>query len=361
VTVPDERNNVNKIPIGVIGAGLIGKTHIERAMAQENVELVGIADPTPAAQALAASLGVPWFEHYDAMLQVAKPRGVVVATPNVTHADVAVDCLERKVAVLVEKPIADTLVNARRICAASAAHGVPALVGHQRRYNPIMRHAKSIVDAGLLGRPVSVTALCTWLKPDDYFETAWRRQAGGGPVLINLIHDIDLLRFLFGEIESLQAITSSKVRRFEVEDTAAVLLRFRNGALGTVSVSDATAAPWNWDLSAGEAERFPRQDDVNSHFFSGTEGSLTLPRLELWRYHGQKGWHDAITMERSVPHIGCPYAEQMRHFCAVIAGNERPVCSAEDGFRTLEATLAVHTAARTGAVVRLEGGTSWGA
>ncbi|WP_433768137.1 Gfo/Idh/MocA family protein [Pseudomonas putida] len=352
---------MNKIPIGVIGAGLIGRTHIERAMAADNVELVGIADPTPEAKALAASLGVPWFEHYGTMLQVAKPRGVVVATPNVTHADVAVDCLAHKVAVLVEKPIADTLENARRICAAAATYGVPALVGHQRRYNPIMRQAKSIVDAGLLGRPVSVTALCTWLKPDEYFETSWRRQAGGGPVLINLIHDIDLLRFLFGEIDSLQAITSNRVRRFEVEDTAAVMLRFRNGALGTVSVSDTTAAPWNWDLSAGEAERFPRQDDVNSHFFSGTEGSLTLPRLELWRYRDNPGWHDAITVERAVPHIGCPYAEQIRHFCAVIDGTEQPVCSAEDGLRTLEATLAVHEAARSGGTVQLDGDTSWGA
>ncbi|MVW90234.1 gfo/Idh/MocA family oxidoreductase [Pseudomonas sp. PB101] len=352
---------MKKIPIGVIGAGLIGKTHIERAMAADNVELVGIADPSPAAQALAASLGVPWFEHYSAMLQVAKPRGVVVATPNVTHADVAVDCLTQKVAVLVEKPIADTLENARRICAAAAANGVPALVGHQRRYNPIMRQAKSIVDAGLLGRPVSVTALCTWLKPEEYFETSWRRQVGGGPVLINLIHDIDLLRFLFGEIESLQAITSNRIRHFEVEDTAAVMLRFRNGALGTVSVSDTTAAPWNWDLSAGEAERFARQDDVNSHFFSGTEGSLTLPRLELWRYRDNPGWQDAITVERSVPHIGCPYAEQMRHFCAVIEGLEQPVCSAEDGLRTLEATLAVHAASRSGGSVQLGGDSSWAA
>jgi predicted dehydrogenase len=349
---------MNRIPLGVIGAGLIGKTHIERAQALENVELVGIADPSPAAQELAKSLGVPWFADYVTMLEAAKPRGVVVATPNVTHADVAVACLERKVAVLVEKPIADTLENARRICAAAVANGVPALVGHQRRYNPIMRQAKSIVEAGALGKPVSVTALCTWLKPDEYFETTWRRQAGGGPVLINLIHDIDLLRFLFGEIESLQAITSNRIRRFEVEDTAAVMLRFCNGALGTVSVSDTTAAPWNWDLSAGEAERFPRQDDVNSHFFSGTEGSLTLPRLELWRYHNQAGWHDQITVERAVPHIGCPYAEQLRHFCAVMEGLEQPICSAEDGLRTLEATLAVHEAATSGSVVHLVGGAS---
>ena len=142
--------------------------------------------------------------------------------------------------------------------------------------------------------------LSTWLKPDDYFDVKWRRQRGGGPILINLIHDIDLMRYLFGEIESVQAQSSNAIRGFEVEDTAAAVLRFRNGALGTVTVSDTTAAPWNWDLSAGEAERFPRQD-VDAHFYSGTDGSLTLPRLQLWRYRDARGWHDPLTVERSVP------------------------------------------------------------
>jgi predicted dehydrogenase len=196
-------------------------------------------------------------------------------------------------------------------------------------------------------------ALCTWLKPEGYFDVQWRRRRGGGPILINLIHDIDLMRHLFGEIASVQAQASNAVRGFEVEDTAAVVLRFRNGALGTVMVSDTAAAPWNWDLSAGEAERFPRQD-INAHYYSGTEGSLTLPRLEVWRYrHGNAGWEQPLTMERTAPHSGDPYAEQLRHFAAVIVGSEEPVCSALDGLRTLQATLAVTQAAESGRVVEL--------
>src|SRR5690606_35587038 len=133
----------------------------------------------------------------------------------------------------------------------------------------------------------------------------WRRSAGGGPVLINLIHDVDLLRFLVGEIAEVQAVTSSAVRGFEVEDTAAITLRFANGALGALSVSDAAVTPWNWDLAAGEAAHYPRQD-VNSHFISGTEGSLTLPRLDIWRYRGAKGWHDPLTHERTAVHAADP-------------------------------------------------------
>ena len=145
---------MSRMPIAVIGAGLIGKTHIERALQHPNLELVAIADPTPAARALAESIGVPCHADYKAMLDAARPRGVVVATPNVTHAQITVDCLERGAAVLVEKPIADTLDDARRICEASHATGLPVLVGHQRRHNPIMRSAKAIIGAGTLGRPV---------------------------------------------------------------------------------------------------------------------------------------------------------------------------------------------------------------
>ena len=235
---------MSKLHIAVVGAGLIGKTHIDRALASSSVELVAIADPSPAAAELARSAGVACFADYRSLLKETRPQGVVVATPNSTHAQITVDCLEQGAAVLVEKPIADTLEDGQRICEASRAAGLPVLVGHQRRHNPIMRKAKAIVASGALGRPVTATVMCTWLKPRDYFDVAWRRQAGGGPILINLIHDIDLMRHLYGEIESVQAFASNGVGGFEVEDTAVVALRFRNGALGTVTVSDTTAAPW---------------------------------------------------------------------------------------------------------------------
>ena len=342
---------MSKLPIAVVGAGLIGRTHIHLALRNPSVELVGIADPTADAAALARSIGIPCFPEHESLLSNTKPKGAVIATPNGTHARITVDCLERGVAVLVEKPIADTLEDARRICEASRSTGLPVLVGHQRRHNPIVRKAKSIVGSGTLGRPVSATVLCTWLKPRDYFDVTWRRQKGGGPILINLIHDIDLMRHLYGEIDSVQALVSNAVRGFEVEDSAVVALRFRSGALGTVTVSDTAVSPWNWDLSAGEAERFPRQD-VNAHFYSGTEGSLTLPRLEVWRYRQDQGpaqgWHDPLTMERTAVHSGDPYDEQLRHFAAVVEGREAPVCSALDGFRTLAATLAVTQSATSG-------------
>ena len=93
--------------------------------------------------------------------------------------------------------------------------------------------------------------------------------------------------------------------------------------------------------------------DVNSHFLSGTDGSLTLPRLEFWHYRDGKGWHDELTEERTAQHLGDPYAEQTRHFRGVVEGEEEPICSAADAMRSLEATLAVATAAASGNPVGL--------
>lgn len=335
------------MPIAIIGAGGIGRAHVERGMRSDAVTIAAIADPAASAREFAAGLGVAWFADHRAMLDAVRPACAIVATPNAQHVAIGIDCIERGVALLVEKPIADSAPEARRLCDAAAARGVPLMVGHQRRHNPIIGAAKRMVEAGILGRPVSVTAMSTWLKPDDYFETAWRREAGGGPVLINLIHDIDLLRFLLGEISSVQAVTSSAVRGHAVEDTAAIMLTFANGALGTISVTDTATAPWNWDLAAGEAAHYPRQD-VNSHYLCGTEASLTLPRLEVWRYRGARGWHEPLTVERTQVHTGDPYAEQLRHLRAVLEGDATPLCSGLDGLRTLEATLAVHQAATSG-------------
>ncbi len=343
----------SKKKIALIGAGAIGKTHVEVLQRSTDAALMALVDPSPAARLLAEAVGVPWFANYHQMLESNKPDGVIVATPNATHAEVGVCCMELGIPVLIEKPIADTLAAAQRLVDASNRSGLPLLVGHHRRHNPIMRRARALLDSGCLGKPVTATVMANFLKPDSYFDITWRREAGGGPVLINMIHEIDAMRFLFGEIASVQAMSSNAIRQFSVEDTAAVILRFRNGALGTISVCDTATGPWNWDLCAGESAHYPRQNE-NSHFLSGTDGSLTLPGLDIWSYREQRGWHDRLTQERSTPHQGNPYEAQMRHFVAMIDGSEAPLCSASDGMRTLAATLAVHQAAASGLTIMLD-------
>lgn len=337
----------------VIGAGAIGRTHIDRIRRAPELELAGIADPSDAGHALAESLGVPWTPDHLAALDRFVPQGVVVATPNAAHVPMALDCLSRNVSVLVEKPVADSVDEARQLVDAVSASGsssAKVLVGHHRRHNPINRQARDLVTSGRLGRIVGVNAMACFYKPHSYFDVSWRTQPGGGPVLINLIHEIDMLRFLCGEVSHVQALSSNAVRGFEVEDTAGALLHFADGAIGTLLLSDTAVAPWCWDFCAGEQDQYPRQE-VNALYLAGTEGSLSLPDLSFWHYQGERHWHHPITREQQTALRADPYMGQLQHFAAVIRGEEAPACSALDGLRTLETTLAVLRAAATGGAV----------
>ena len=333
--------------IAVAGAGLIGRRHLELIDASPNCVLAGIADPAPAARELAGACGVGWYADHRALLEQEKPDGMVVASPNALHLQMALDCAQAGVPALIEKPVTDTVAAAQRLCAAVRRTGVPMLVGHHRRHNPIIKAARETVANGKLGRLTAVAGLWLLKKPDDYFNVAWRREHGGGPLLINLIHDIDNLRFICGEITEVQAMTSNEARGFTVEDTAALLLRFAGGALGTVTVSDTTPAPWSWELSSGENAAYPKQGQP-CYFFSGTAGSLAVPNMELWSYAQQPGWYMPLSREAIAPAALDPLAEQLRHFIAVIAGREQPLIPVEDAMGTLAVVEAVSEAARTG-------------
>ena len=286
------------------------------------------------------------------MLDTVRPDGAVVATPKALHGPNACDCIDQGVAVLVEKPLAEDVATARSIAERAEAAGVPLLVGHFRRHNPVMRAAREMIQSGQLGKLVIVAASSTVLKPDAYYNVAWRREAGGGPVLINLVHDIDALRFLCGEIETVQAVTANAVRGFPVEDTAAVLLRFASGALATIALSDATPSPFCWDQTAGENPVFPRHE-ADAYRLSGTEGTLEMPSMTLWRYPGARGWDQQLARERLSIEPRDPLTEQMHHFLRVVRREEQPLVSGKDGARTVAATLAVTRSAATGEPIRL--------
>jgi predicted dehydrogenase len=336
-----------KMRIGVAGAGLIGRRHIELIEASPDCEIAGIADPIMEAKALAEAHKYPWYPGHRALLEREAPDGMIVASPNALHLEMAIDCLERGTPALVEKPVTDTVASAKILLRAVRRTGVPVLIGHHRRHNPRIKAVRDSLATGEIGQLTAVVGLWLLRKPDNYFDVAWRREAGGGPILINLVHDIDNLRFICGEIAEVQALTSNSARGFAVEDTAALLLRFENGALGTVTVSDATPAPWNWELSSGENAAYPKQDQP-CYLLAGTRGSLSVPNLELWSYPGDSGWYAPLRRSEIAAATQDPLVEQLRHFLAVIARREAPLISVEDAMGTLAVVEAVKAAARTG-------------
>jgi predicted dehydrogenase len=344
-----------KLTIVVIGTGVIGRKHVDTILKSPDWRLAGIAEPADTGRDYATRLGVSWQPAAADLLGEVKPDAAIIATPTDTHREVALACIDRGIPALIEKPIAGSLEDAAAIVAASERAGVPVLVGHHRRYNPIIRCARQMMAEGCLGRLTNATVLYTFYKPPEYFDVGWRLRSGGGPILINLIHEVDLIRHLCGEIESVQALASNATRGFALEDTAAALLRLANGALVTLNLSDTAVAPWSWDLATNESELFPPQPGpVHTHFLSGTRGSLTLPTLEHWRYPSNRSWLLPIHREAISSIRADPFSEQLQHLGRVVRGEAAPFIPASEGALTLRATLAIHKAARNGETVALE-------
>nr|MDT0664342.1 Gfo/Idh/MocA family oxidoreductase [Micromonospora sp. DSM 115978] len=226
-TAADRAAAVSRVKIAVVGFGLVGRRHVDLVQANAGCELVGVVESDPAARAVAETAsaratatatataagrgaGAGTYRSLDEMFAAVRPDGVVVASPTGSHVRHSLRCVNEGVAVLVEKPIAAGVGEARVLVAAAESAGVPLLVGHHRRHSPILAKACEIVQSGQLGRLVAVTGSAVFAKPDSYFDEApWRRETGGGgPIMINLIHEIDSLRALCGDVTGVQAMAS---------------------------------------------------------------------------------------------------------------------------------------------------------
>nr|WP_315237196.1 Gfo/Idh/MocA family oxidoreductase [uncultured Albidiferax sp.] len=344
------------LKIAVAGAGYIGLAHIEVLARSNRCSLSAIVDPSPSAVAIAAQAGVPLYTSLDALLTAAKPDGIILATPNHLHVPQALQCIAAGLPVLLEKPVAPTLAEGEQLLKAVEETGAKLLVGHHRAHSPIMAKAKQVVDSGQLGKLVTVMGSAQFFKPDEYFaDGPWRAQTGGGPILLNMVHEVHNLRMLCGEITAVQAFASNATRGFAVEDTVAINLRFANGVLGSFMLSDTAACPRSWEQTSQENKAYATYADEDCYVIAGTHGSLSVPTMRLKTYprpEDRSWWKEfesgVVGMVRDDP-----LKHQIHHFADVIEGKVQPLVSTRDGVQNLRVTEAIAEAARTGLVVRM--------
>ena len=359
---------MGKLKLALIGFGVIGKRHLLASGEVDHVDIVAIADPSfvdgsikaAAVSALketayAGSLPIEssLYSSTTEMLDQVKPDGVIVATPTEHHLEPSLLSLKAGAHVLIEKPIMANLDECAQVIKLSKSSQKHVLVAHQRRYYSFVETARKIISDGEIGQLVCVSGQWTMRKPVAYYQADWRKKWQAGPILTNLIHDMDMIRYIAGDVTSLSAETASNVMGFEKEDTAAILLRFANGALGTFLLSDQSHSPWSWEHGFGENAAFPPSGQ-NSMRFMGTEGSLDFPNLNLWKSKsGESCWNNIIVGEPLDSQIEDAYIQQLMHFADVINGECAPRVSAKDATATLQATLAVYKASETGRRVEL--------
>lgn len=353
----------DKIRFAVVGAGLIGPRHARTILANPSTDLVAIVDPLQGGADLASDLQTTHYRTVANLLASPhKPDAAIVCTPNHTHVAVAKELSSAGVHVLVEKPVSTDIASGRDLIRhLEGSPDVKVLVGHHRRFNPYIVSAKKIVSSGRLGTVLAVNGLWATYKPPEYFEPPgeWRRRsgaAGGGVVLINLVHEVDLMNHLFGPITSVHAerTTAQRGGDHEAEEGAALTLRFESGVVGSFVLSDHAPSPWNFESGTGENPLIP-QTGQDFYRVLGSEASLSVPDMSVWSYRGtQKSWHSTLGRETEIVPDGVPFELQLEHFVRVIRGEEEPSCTVRDGLAALLVCRAVAEALEHNSTVQVE-------
>jgi predicted dehydrogenase len=343
---------MKKLSLAVVGPGLIGKKHIELIFKHPNCELAAIVGPkTDENSEIARRFNVVLYDDLASMFRRVSIDGVIISSPNNYHVQQAIECIVKNIPVLVEKPIAHSYEEGLVLMNLVEKQKAKLLVGHHRAYSSIIQVAQRIIQDGRLGRIVAVMGSALFYKPDQYFlDGPWRTKLGGGPVLINLIHEIGNMRALCGEIASVQAMTSNVIRNYPVEDTAAINLRFKSGALGTFLLSDAASSARSWEQTARENLAYPSYEDEDCYTLSGTNGSLSIPsmRLKYFSSNEERSWWKPFLQEQIDYQRSDPLQEQLDHFVKVIKGVEEPSVTAYDGLQNLKIIEAISTSAELG-------------
>lgn len=345
------------VRLAVIGTGLIGQRHAHAIIRQSESRLVATVDPANGAGVFGK---VQHFESLTDFLTASDEcEGVVIATPNDTHGSIAAACMDAGLPCLIEKPLAANSRDAAAIAGKSESLKIPVLVGHHRRHHAVSAQLKERITSGRLG--MIVGAQLTWMlrKPDDYFKAGeWRSKSGGGPIWINLIHEIDLLRYFLGEIVEVSSMLSHSIREAEAEDSGVISMRFADGPIASAMLSDAAPSPWHFEGGSGENPNIAYTGQDGLRIF-GTTASLSFPSMTCWSHQTvDEGWSEPIIAapKEDIAEMGDEAAlnTQLRHFCEVVRKNTKPLVNARDGLQSVRVVEAIHQSAIDGKNVAVD-------
>ncbi len=360
------------IGYAIVGPGKVAHTHARALKALEATGLARLAvvcgrDTTRTA-AFAAPYGArPTTSLADA-LSDPDVQAVVLCTPHPRHADEAVAAARAGRHVLVEKPLTVTLADADRVILAAREAGVKLGVVSQRRLYPPVLRAKRAIEDGRLGRPVLATlSLLGWRGPEYYAMDAWRGtwDGEGGGVLVNqAVHQLDLLLWLMGPLESVAGDWANLNHpEIEVEDTAVATLRFRSGALGCLVVSN-SQNPGLWGrlhVHGSNGATVGVQTDGGSSFVAGVTTAVEAPVNDVWTVPGEQDrladWQAEDRALAATHDVMSHYHHrQLEDFTRAIVEDRDPLVTGEEGRRTVELIEAIYRSGETGERVRLADG-----
>src|SRR5882762_8541861 len=330
--------------IGLIGGGNISETHARAARAIPGVEIAATfgTNAEKVARLCREYGGKPYSELTQFLTH--RPMDLVaIGSPSGLHAAQGIAAAQHGLHVLTEKPIDITTERADALIAATEKAAVKLGVFFQDRCKPDIVRVKQWLDRGLLGKPLLVDARVKWYRPPDYYSNSnWRGTFaldGGGALINQAIHTVDLLLYLLGDVAQVQARTSTVLHKIEAEDTAVATLEFANGAVGTLLATTA-AYPG-----------YPRRLEI-----TGTEGTVILEHDRIIAADLRNPPPDVATITAGDSNQSASSAAVtdisghkaiLEDFLQAIANNPEPICNGREGRRSLALVESMYNSARS--------------
>ncbi|MCL6633592.1 MAG: Gfo/Idh/MocA family oxidoreductase [Alicyclobacillus herbarius] len=342
---------MDKLRFGLIGCGGISRIHSRELLNLDEAELVAVADKSPAsAQQLGESLNVDWYSDHRDLLARDDIDVVNILTPSGTHAELVELAARHGKHVIVEKPLDVHLAPAERAIAACRGAGVKLAVISQHRFDQSTMRVKEDMATGKLGAPVLAQATVHWFRGQSYYTRSpgagtWAMD-GGGVLMIQALHTIDIMQYIMGPVESVMGHTGTFTHDgIEVEDTAVAILTFKNGALGTISATTSAYPGLDTRLEV-----------------IGEQGSAVIQNHILTRlYYREPGATEGMfgsPADNQAPewteNEGNAHRRQFLDMINAIREDREPLVNGEESLHVLKVILAIYESARTGQRVYVE-------
>ena len=340
---------MKKVGIAIIGSGMVAHVHAAALQEIETADVRGVWGRNQAvAGEFAAKYGIPSYPSYEAVLADPTVEAIINCLPPGVHADFGVRAATAGKHLFVEKPIDVSLDKAGQLVRAFRDHDRILSVVFQNRFTPAARKVKAALDSGLLGRIIQGDAYVKWYRPPEYYRAnAWRgTQAieGGGALINQAIHTIDLLQWFMGPVKSIFGHVKTAVHSIETEDLGVAVLEWANGAVGVIEGSTA--------LWPGVKEK------IEIH---GEKGFITLEggNITAWKVMGceEADYVDPVkvsygaTNSPAISHVN--HQAQIEDFIAAIRENRDPLVTGEEGTKALAIVLGIYESSRRGQPVEI--------
>jgi predicted dehydrogenase len=357
-----------KFNIAILGCGKVANLHAKAIKQLPNTNLAAVwSRTTETAQNFAKQYNTTAFESIPEMIKKASVDLAIVCTPHPFHLNAAVEAVEAAKAgahILVEKPLASTLEDCDAMIKACNTAGVKLGVISQRRwYAPVMR-VKKAIDAGKIGKPVFGTInMLGWRDKNYYDADAWRgtwKMEGGGVLVNQAPHQLDILLWYMGEIDEVYGLWKNLNHPYiEVEDTAVAIVKFKNGGIGNIIVSN-SQKPGIYGKVQVHGENGASvgvQTDGGAMFVAGMSNVLEPPVNDLWTVPGEEKMLEKWVKEdtelfNSIDPTIYYMEKQIEDFLHAIESGTRPMVTGEDGRKTVELFTAIYRSTRNNAPVK---------